>query len=373
MSLHANMAEAETASDEAGAIFDEGPVRFGLWYDMRNPPSAGRDSETFYRQVLDQIEWAERVGYRSVWLTEHHFVEDGYTPSPLVLGGAIASRTRKMRIGTSLMLLPLHDPVRLAEDSATLAIITGGRFDLGVGAGYRELEFEAFGRKVSHRGSLMEEGCAAIRRAWSGESIARSGRRFTYPDVHVTPVATTPPRLLIGAKVSAGIDRAARLGDGFLSTSNVAAMEYLDAVVRNGRQGDDVSVHAGQWAIVDDDPERTWARLGDYAVNQLNEYVRWGSFGPPDSVPRFADPDAVVAGGRYRLLDADEAVRDLVGLVRACPQIEDLYFWAQLPGESVESGTARAEFLIREVAPRVIAQLRRAGPDARRSLDATRR
>ena len=111
-------------------------VNFGLWYDFRNPAQWAIPFETLYGQVLDQIVEAERIGYDSVWLTEHHFCDDGYTPSPLVIAGAIGARTKSMRIGTNLIILPLHNPVRIAEDSATLSLLTGGRFDLGVGIGY---------------------------------------------------------------------------------------------------------------------------------------------------------------------------------------------------------------------------------------------
>ena len=146
-------------------------VQFGLWYDFRNPRQWRVPFESFYRSILDQIVAAEELGIDSVWLTEHHFCDDGYTPSPLVLGAAIAERTTRLRIGTNLMLLPLHDPIRLAEDSATLSLLSGGRFDLGVGMGYRQVEFDAFGRSLTNRPSLLEEGVEVIRRAWSGEPI----------------------------------------------------------------------------------------------------------------------------------------------------------------------------------------------------------
>jgi alkanesulfonate monooxygenase SsuD/methylene tetrahydromethanopterin reductase-like flavin-dependent oxidoreductase (luciferase family) len=142
-------------------------VNFGLWYDFRNPQE-NRSFETLYRESLDQIVWAETLGFGSVWLTEHHFCDDGYTPSPLVIAAAIGERTQRLRIGTNLMLLPLADPIRLAEDAATLSILTSGRFDLGVGLGYRELEFDYFGRKLVNRPSLMEEGIDILRQAWSG-------------------------------------------------------------------------------------------------------------------------------------------------------------------------------------------------------------
>ncbi len=126
-------------------------VNFGLWYDLRNPAPSSVSFEVLYAQVLEQIQCAEGIGYDSVWLTEHHFVEDGYTPSPLVIAAAIGASTQRMRIATNLMLLPLADPVRIAEDAASLAILTNGRFDLGVGLGYRELEFNYINRNLKHR------------------------------------------------------------------------------------------------------------------------------------------------------------------------------------------------------------------------------
>ena len=276
---------------------DDGPVRFGLWYDFRNP--SGRSFEDFYAETLDQIVWAEELGYGSVWLTEHHFVDDGYTPSPLVIGGALLARTTRLHMSTSLMLLPLHDPIRLAEDAATLSILSRGRFDLGLGLGYRAIEFEAFHRKVSHRPSLMEEGVELIRRAWAGESLEFEGKRFQLPDVRVAPVPEHTPKLLIGGMNAPSIDRAARLGDGFLSTQNAHQPEYLEALARHGKDVANAAIHAGQWVIIDEDPERTWARIGDHALYQLNEYITWGAFGPPDQVPRFPDRDAIVAGGGF--------------------------------------------------------------------------
>lgn len=332
---------------------DRGPVRFGLWYDFRNPAAAGRSHESFYAEVLDQIAYAEELGFGSIWLTEHHFVQDGYTPSPLVILGTVAGRTRTMLLSTSLMLLPLADPVRIAEDAAALAILSGGRFDLGIGVGYRQLEFDVFKRRVGHRPSLMEEGIEIIRRAWAGDSLQCDGKRFSLPDVRLTPLPERPPRLLIGAMTEPGIERAARLGDGFLSTQNAHIPQYLEAVQQVGKDPAEAHVHAGQWVIIDEDPEATWARIGDHALYQLNEYITWGAFGPPDQVPRFPDRDAIVAAGAYQLWDGPTAVAELGALMRAHPQIRDIYFWAQLPGEPVESGTRRIEYFAREVAPRL--------------------
>ena len=119
-------------------------LRFGLWYDFRNPPRWRRDPAELYRGIVAQIARAEQLGWDDVWLSEHHFIDDGYTPSMLPLACAIASATTRMQIGTSVLLLPLHDPLRVAEDAATVDVMSGGRFQLGVAAGYRKGEFTEF-------------------------------------------------------------------------------------------------------------------------------------------------------------------------------------------------------------------------------------
>ena len=210
-------------------------VDFGLWYDFRNPEPWQIDFEQFYAERLDQIERAETMGFDSVWLTEHHFCDDGYTPSPLVIHAAIAARTQRMRLGTNLMLLPIGDPVRMAEDAATLSLISGGRFDLGVGIGYRQMEFDQFGRKISHRPSLVEEGIEILRRAWSGEPVNFEGKRFTVGDFKITPQPKTAPKLFLGGMAPPAIDRAARIADGFLCTGGIGMDTYVECFVATGK------------------------------------------------------------------------------------------------------------------------------------------
>ena len=338
-------------------------VKFGLWYDFRNPEPWKIPFEGFYRGYLDQIAAAEELGIDSVWLTEHHFCDDGYTPSPLVIAAAIAERTTRLRMGTNLMLLPLLDPIRLAEDSATLSLLSGGRFDLGVGMGYRQVEFDTFGRPIANRPSLLEEGVEVIRRSWSGEPIDFAGRRYSYGNVVVQPVPEHLPKLLVGGMAEPAIERAARISDGFLSTQNIHQATYLDAVRKQRGDLSEAAIYAGQWVIIADDPEREWARIGDHALYQMNEYIAWGAFGPPDQVPRFADRDAIVAAGAYQLWDSDTAVAEITALLKGTSQIRDVHFWAQLPGEPVDSGSARIELLATKVVPAVREALAGAGPD----------
>lgn len=332
-------------------------VNFGLWYDLRNPPPWRIPFERLYAQVLEQIVEAERLGFDSVWLTEHHFCDDGYTPSPLVIAGAIGMRTRRLRIGTNLLVLPLHDPVRIAEDAATVSLLTGGRFDLGVGSGYRALEFREFGRALKHRPSLLEEGIQLIRRAWAGDPLDFQGKRFAHDAVRVMPAPEHTPNLYLGAMAEPAIDRAARIADGFLSTGGIGHDVYLDRLARNGRRPEDGVIVAGHWAIISKDPEREAAIVGPHVLYQANQYVEWGAFGPPESVPRFPDARAAMEQGLYELWDADTAVEKLIMLLRKYPQTRDLHFWAQFPGEPVASGQRRIEHVAQHVLPQVRAAL----------------
>ena len=123
---------------------------FGLITCQRYPGDPRSDTE-LYRQALALAEDADAYGLDSVWVSEHHFVDDAYLPSLLPLCAAIAARTRRVRVGTALLLAPLHDPVRLAEDAAVVDLISGGRLVLGLGLGWRAEEFDALGIPLADR------------------------------------------------------------------------------------------------------------------------------------------------------------------------------------------------------------------------------
>ena len=116
---------------------DSRRIRFGLWYDFRNPPQWRQSSDRLYREILDQIAWGENNGFDDVWLSEHHFIEDGYLSAILPVAAAIAARTKRIRIVSGVLLVPFHNPVRLAEDIATVDVISGGRFELLMDAAAR--------------------------------------------------------------------------------------------------------------------------------------------------------------------------------------------------------------------------------------------
>ncbi|WP_228032101.1 LLM class flavin-dependent oxidoreductase [Mycolicibacterium sp. P9-22] len=328
--------------------------RFGLWYHLRNPQRWNQPPELLYRRSLEQAAWAEQIGFESIWASEHHFDADGYLSSPLTFLAAVASRTSRVRMGTNLVIAALHHPLRLAEDTAALAILSDGRFDLGVAAGYREQDFAAFDRRLSHRPSLLDEAVGILRNAWAGTSVASAGRHFTLPDVRVTPIATRPPRLLIGGAATPAVERAAGLADGYLPPAKPLAPlsyyidPYLDAVQRQGGDPAAATVMCGMPAIVAEDPERTLAQVGEHLLYQVNTYIATGTYG---SGRVLETPHDVVTAGYVRLWDADNAIGELSSLLRDYPQVKDVHWWAQLPGESVDSGSERVAYIADKVLP----------------------
>src|SRR5437899_12203804 len=140
----------------------------GLRYDLRAPSFGPATHPELYAACLDQCAWADRLGLDFVVLSEHHGVEDGYLPAPLTLAAAIAGRTRRIPINVAAVLVPLHDPVRLAEELAVLALASGGRVSLVAGLGSRPDEFPMAGVEREIRGRLTEEYIDVLRRAWTG-------------------------------------------------------------------------------------------------------------------------------------------------------------------------------------------------------------
>src|ERR1700738_4958147 len=181
-------------------------MNVGLMFSFRNPPKWKKPWADVYESQLEQTKLAEDLGYDTVWLTEHHFAEDGYSPSLMTLAGAVAAKTQRVRIGTFLLLLPLHNAVRVAEDAATVDVISRGRFDLGIGKGYARHEFLGYGIPSKERASRFEEGIDVMRGIWTQEPFSFQGKHYNLQNIRLTPkpVQHPPPAALGGRSQSKG-------------------------------------------------------------------------------------------------------------------------------------------------------------------------
>ncbi len=195
-------------------------MRFGLFCSAQaNSNTLGPETGQGFRDYLDYNVEAEALGYHSTFSVEHHFTGWNQVSSTLMLLTALAMRTKTLRLGTAVMVLPWHNPVLLAEQAATLDLISGGRLDFGIGKGYRHNEFIGFGIKQDEAEARFEEALEVIKRAWlTRERFSHHGRFWNFDDIVVEPPpAQTPhPPLWVGAGNPASIARAAERGFNLL-------------------------------------------------------------------------------------------------------------------------------------------------------------
>lgn len=283
-----------------------GPIELVLAYDMR-APEPGVPPVRLYGAAVEQSAWADRHGFTAAVVMEHHATTDGYLPSPIVLGSAIAGVTTQLAIRLSLVLLPLYHPLRAAEDLAVLDLVSDGRLRLTVGLGYREEEYEQFGVNIKRRPSLMEEAVAALRQAWTGEPFEFGGRTVR---ILPRPAQRPGPQIFMGGASPASARRAARIADGYQPLAPRLYEIYLEELAALGKPLPDPSSHPpkpGGYVFVAEDPDRAWATIAPYAMYDTNEYARWIG-GRRGTFQEVHDPDELRRSGQYRVVTPDECL-----------------------------------------------------------------
>ena len=219
-------------------------MKFGIYSSIADPP-AGERLALRIDEVIAEAKLAEEAGFDSCFFGEHHQDKDGFLPSPLIVATAVAAQTTALNVGTSVILLPLHNPVHLAEDVITLDLVSKGRIILGVGLGYQDADFRAFEVPIRQRVGRFEEAVEIIRHCWSGKPFSFHGEYHQLENLHITPgpYQDPAPPLWIGAGNPRGARRAGRTADGFVLTPSVdlaTAIEladiYRDSAAREGRE-----------------------------------------------------------------------------------------------------------------------------------------
>ena len=311
-------------------------IRFGMWYDFRNPPAWKRPYDQLYNEIIDQIVWGEENGFDDIWLSEHHFIEDGYSPALMPIAAAIASRTKKIHIGTSVILLPFHNPVRMAEDAATVDVISGGRFELGVGVGYKVEEFESFAVSSKERGARTNEGLEIIRRLWEGETLTFEGKYYTVTKAKLTPEPIQQPRppIWVGGFTPPALRRAAKYGDGYIGVGPLkeAYERYVTALEKVGKSTTDIRLAGGYfWLIPSEDPDKTWNEAAEHVRYQVNAYAEWSEKAGMPLFPKVPDTDALRESGLFQVVDVDTCIQMIRDYALETP-LTHYYSWTLPPG-----------------------------------------
>ena len=335
---------------------------YGLLSAQRHPDDA-RDWAALYREAIEYGVLAEGAGLDSFWTSEHHFVDDGYMAAQLPVLAAIAARTEKIRLGTGVLLAPMFDPLRLAEDAATVDLISGGRLILGLGIGWRDEEFEGFDVPVRQRGRRLDDTITVLRQAWGDGLVTGDGVSFRYaePGLNVTPKpvrgAATP--IWIGAGAEPAVRRAGRVADGYLgSSASPAAIAERAAWVRDeaasvGRDPATIEIAVHRMAFPWRGPD-AWQRVADVAHYMTWKYEDMSAARGSIERGRPPEMDAAAADGlRSRtLVGTPEQVADGVRAYAATlGRTGSFVFRGHFPG--LDPGVQREAFdtLVEDVLP----------------------
>ena len=211
---------------------------FGLGLSVQHLPDDAQ--EVRFAEHLEQARLARAVGFSSVWASQHYLAEPFTYFQPIPTLARVAAEVPGMTLGTGVLLLPLHHPVEVAEQLATLDVISGGRFVFGVGLGYRDVENVAMGHNPRDRVGRLEEGLDVVERLWGGEPVSYQGKHFSLREVRISmrPQQRPRPRIWLAANSDGGVRRAARLGDAWIMNphTTLATLERQQALFREERR-----------------------------------------------------------------------------------------------------------------------------------------
>lgn len=313
-------------------------MRFGLFYLPTYLPDS-RDAHAHMHNIVEQVEFADRIGIDCAWMVEHHFVRHGgFLPAHYAFLSYLAARTRNIRLGTGATVLPLNDPIRVAEQAATLDHLSKGRLDFGVGRGFIRDEFDAFGVPMRESRERVEEGVELILKAWTGEPFEFESKfRPRMSGLRVLPPAYQKPHPPIWNAClmsPESFEWTAREGHNLLYVAYhvdhpVAAERigwYRDALARHGRRNREICCvyHAHFLAEEDDEalkavvdgPMAEYARAGVEAASRPPDPEAYKGYERREAGQQELDferyfPGRVLMGGPEQALERIEILRDI--------------------------------------------------------------
>lgn len=262
-----------------------------------------------YRAMLDMASYCDQHGFYGFSVEEHHGADNGWSPTPLLNAAGIVARSENLQVTITALLLPLHDPIRVAEDLAVLDLTSGGRVTTILGLGYRPIEYTAHRKDWAGRGKLMDDCVETLLKAWTGEPFEYNG-----DTIRVTPRPLTQPHPVVGlggtSKIAAR--RAARFGLPFFPSNHLPELEayYHEKCAEAGTTGlcfmpppDIMQI------LVAEDPDRAWAEVGHHLLHEAEVYASWQTPDVHSIMHSHAQsPEDLRAEGIYRILSPEECV-----------------------------------------------------------------
>lgn len=261
-----------------------------------------------YREMLNIAAWADDVGFALINFGEHHVSKTGYNPSPMITCAGVAGRTRRIRMRPNILTAPLYDPIKLAEDTAVLSLMSAGRFDICLGGGYRPSESAMFGKAHDGRWKAVGETARVLKSAWTGKPFEYEGRTIT-----VRPVPDSPPTLLLGGNSPAAAKRAARIADSYAPPfSPVLWDPYREACLELGKPDPGPYQPRGPVFLwVAEDVEAAWSMLMPYILSQVEEYGAFTMEGRGVNNSPYAgavDAESTRRNPAYQVLTPEQAI-----------------------------------------------------------------
>jgi natural product biosynthesis luciferase-like monooxygenase protein len=303
-------------------------MKFGAHYLPTYIPELDGPTHEFYRRMFEQMELLDQAGFHQVWVTEHHFHEYGGTiPDPATFLSAVAGRTTRIRLGIAIVVLPLHNPIEVAESYAMVDVISGGRLDFGVGRG-TPTELEQFGIGYEDSVIRLREGIEIIQQGWSGEAVDFTGTRFDYQDIRILPKPVQQPYPPVWVAASRSDDTYRWAGQKGFHLLTLPYMyepqvlrhsidHYREALVQAGHNPSTREVLGKFHIYVTGSARQAVAEAGPY----LHHYWRVADAQHPGRSaarePQAADQIArgnVIAGEPQRCIDLIRRWRDELGL-----------------------------------------------------------